>query len=142
MKLPATLARLAVPFTLLVTLCACGSDNNNNNTPLDPQFEPEVVNIEDAFSFQATGVTDITDVLYYSWTNTGVTANVDQSCSISEGEGTLEVMDAQGTTVYTRNLTDDGSFQTGSGVAGSWTIRVTLSTASGTLNFSLEKRAI
>lgn len=140
MKRPATLARFAVPLALLVALCACGSDSNNDNA-LDPQFEPEVINLQDAFSFQTTGITDITDVLYYSWSNTGVAANVDQSCSISEGEGTLEVMDAQGTTVYSRNLSDDGSFQSTSGTAGDWTIRVTLSAASGTLNFSLEKRA-
>lgn len=130
-------ARILAPLVLLAVLSACGSDNNN---VIAPQFEPEVVNLQDSFSFQATGTTNVTQTLVYHWENTGPSANVDQSCSISDGSATVTVLDAQGTTVYTRNLTDDGSFPTADGLSGTWTIRVTLSNASGTLNLSLQKR--
>jgi len=135
MKHRIAFARIVATIILLAALSACGSDN-----AIAPQFEPEVVNLQDSFSFQTTGITDITQVLSYSWDNAGVSANVNQSCSISKGSATLMVIDSQGTTVYTKNLAENGSFQTSDGVAGTWTIRVTLSGTSGTLNFSLEKR--
>jgi hypothetical protein len=137
MKCSTTLARSVVLLALCAALAGCGSDN-----AVAPQFEPEVVNLQDSFSFQTTGISDVTQVLTYSWENTGVSANVDQSCSVSKGSAVLEILDAQGTTVYTQALSSDGSFQTTDGNAGTWTIRVMLSGASGTLNFSLQKRTV
>jgi hypothetical protein len=129
--------RMLLPLILLTALAACGSDNNN---VLAPQYEPEVVNIQDSFSFQATDIADITQQFSYRWENSGNSANLDQSCSLDQGTASVRVMDALGYTVYTGDLSADGSFQSGDGAAGTWRIIVNLSGTSGTLNFSLQKR--
>lgn len=109
---------------------ACGD-------PFGP-FSPEVNNIAGSFQFQATGIKALTATKAYSWQNTGTTANVNQSCVFSAGSGTLKVMDAQGATVYSRSLADNGTYATSAGAAGTWTIEVSLSNMSGTLNFRLQ----
>ena len=52
---------------------------------------------------------------------------------------TLVVLDADGEQVYTRSLAENGTFVTAAGAAGSWTIRVTYSAASATVNFRVQK---
>ena len=53
---------------------------------------------------------------------------------------TLVITDAAGTQVYSRPLSDNGTFVTADGVAGTWTIRVTYSGAAGTVNFRAQKK--
>lgn len=115
-------------------MTACGSDSVTN-----PQFEPEIVNIVDSFELQATGITDVSEMLTYTWTNTGTTASVDRSTTLSSGSGTLTIFDANGQQVYTGPITSDGSSSTQTGVAGNWTVRLVLSGASGTINFRVQK---
>lgn len=123
---------MLIPLTLL---SSCGDDQ-----VIGPQFQPEIVNLQDSFEFQATGLTGVTQVLTYGWENTGPAANVNQSCAISAGTGTLQVRDSEGTVVYTGDLSNDGTFQTASGIAGTWALTVTLADTEGTLNFRLEKK--
>ena len=119
---------------LFAALTGCGSDNT-----LSPQFQPEIMNTADNFQFQATGVTNVTQTLSYSWTNTGTQANVDQSCSMTQGSATVQIRDGQGTLVYDQSLADGGTFVSSAGVAGTWTIRVVLVNLDGTLNFRAQK---
>lgn len=130
---------LRIPLLLvsLFLLVSCGGDNN----VLAPQFQPEIVNQTDAFQFQATDVTGVTQTLAYTWQNTGVSANVNQSCSVSGGTAGIVVRDASGQVVYEGDLTNDGTFQSLQGAAGAWSIQVTLTDVAGTLNFRLEMRA-
>jgi hypothetical protein len=130
-----TFRQLAV-LVMLATLSACGSDRSN---PLSPAVQPEVINNADAFSFQVTGVQNASATLDYSWQNTGTVATVNQSASISVGSATLIIRDAAGTQVYSRSLSDNGTFASTAGVAGTWTIRVVFSAASGTINFRSDK---
>ena len=130
---------LAVVALVAAIALADGCSDKTNNV-LDPAFEPEVANNIDNFQFQATGVTTVTQVLDYSWRNTGTQANVDQSCSITAGSATIALRDSTGTLVYSRNLADGGSFTSSAGLAGAWTIRVTLSQVRGTLNFRVQKK--
>jgi hypothetical protein len=120
---------------LITVLAGCGNDNT-----ISPQFQPEIMNNPDNFQFQATGVTNVTQTLNYSWTNTGTAANVDQSCSITGGSATVQIRDDQGTLVYDRTLADGGTFVSSVGVAGTWTIRVILDNLDGTLNFRAQKK--
>jgi len=124
-----------VVLALAAAIAGCGNDD-----VLAPQFEPEVTNLQDSFAFQATDITGVSQVLTYSWENTGVSANVDQSSSIGDGSASISVRDAQGVVMYSGNLSEDGSFQTQEGDAGTWTIRISLSSLEGTLNFRLQKR--
>ena len=116
----------------------CGGDNNTN--VINPAFQPEVTNNIDNFQFQATGVTNVSQVLTYSWRNTGTQANVDQSCSITSGTAMLTMSDSTGTQVCSRNMADGGSVASTAGLPGTWTIRVTLNRVSGTLNFRAQKK--
>jgi hypothetical protein len=81
-----------------------------------------------------------TQTLTYSWENTGAAANIDQSGQISSGAARLTLRDASGTELYTRALTDTGTFTSASGAAGNWRIEVRLDNVSGTLNFRVQKR--
>lgn len=123
-----TLSILVVTF-----LMACGDTTS-------PGVEPEIVNTTDSFEFQISDVADYTNTLQYSWQNTGTTANVDQATSGTGGSMTVTILDADGTEVYSRSLADNGTFVTTSGTAGNWTIRVGFNSASGTVNFRVQKR--
>ncbi len=128
---PAQIAGMLVFFML----AGCGGGN-----VLSPQFQPEVSNLTDNFQFQATGVTNVSQTLQYTWQNTGTVANVNQACSVTGGMATLSIRDAAGTMVYSSDLSTNGSVATLSGVAGGWRIEVVLSNMSGTLNFRVQKR--
>jgi hypothetical protein len=130
------LNRSTALLVLLVTMSACGGGGNN---PIAPQFQPEVINNVDAFSFQVTGVQNASSTLNYSWQNTGTTATVNQSASISGGSATLVILDASGTQVYSRSLSQNGTFVSTAGTTGLWTIRVVFSATNGTVNFRSDK---
>lgn len=117
---------------VMLLVAACGDD------PLAP-FQPEIGNQTDTFQFQVTALTDVSTTANYDWQNTGTTANVNQSTALSAGTATLTIRDAAGVQVYSRSLTDNGTFQTSAGAAGRWTITVRLEDASGAVNFRVEK---
>lgn len=124
------------PFAVMI--CLILSDCSNN--VLNPEFEPEISNKTDNFQFQVTDISNISQTLRYTWQNGGTMANINQSSSLSSGSATLSINDAEGVEVYRKNLSENGSFITGEGKAGSWTINVNLSKLDGTLNFRAEKR--
>ena len=128
--------KAAVFAVALMMLSGCGSD------PTDPlaQFEPQVDNSTDSFQLQATDVTDVGTVLQYSWANTGTQASVDHSTTTAGGIAGLVIKDAGGTTVYDQGLAPSLNEDTSSGATGTWTITVTLSEYSGTLNFRVQKK--
>lgn len=125
-------------LAILAAAILAGCDDNN--TVLSPRFQPEVANNVDNFQFQATGVTGVTQALTYTWRNTGGQATVDQSCSITGGSATLALFDSTGTQVYSRNLAENGSFASGLGAPGTWTIRLSAFQVRGTLNFRVQKK--
>lgn len=130
--------RSRVVFGLL--LCGiffCGSCSDD---AVSPGVEPEFVNTPDNFQFQVKSVVNYTGTFEYIWTNTGTSADVDQSCEITGGGALLVVNDANGAQVYSRDLAEDGSLATENGEAGAWKIRVIFSGSSGTFNFRVQKR--
>jgi len=126
---------IAMMMIMLAALNACSDDNS----PTVPGIEPEIVNNVDNFQFQTTAIQNYSGTLVYTWSNTGTAAVVDQSSSVSSGSVTLVLLDADGTQVYERDLSLDGSTESNSGVAGDWTIRVVCQSLSGTLNFRADK---
>jgi outer membrane biogenesis lipoprotein LolB len=126
--------RFATAALALLVLPACSSGNS-----LGPDNDVQVSNNTDTFEWQATAMDNISQTLTYNWQNTGTTADVNQSSNITSGSGTLTVWDDAGTQVYTRTLTEDGTFTTIAGTAGTWKVEVKLSGTSGVVNFRLEK---
>ena len=117
-------------FALLAV--GCGS------SALAP-FQPEINNAPDNFQFQATGLTNLTTTVQYTWSNSGTAATVNHSSTVSGGSATLIIKDASGTQVYSGALVASGTPATSAGVVGAWTIRVQLVNTNGTLNFRVQK---
>ena len=138
MKKSYLLQRVVLGLAAVVLFGAACSDSPVA-APLAP-FEPQINNIADNFEFQATGVTDVTWTYTYSWSNSGTSASVDQSTTIAAGTAVVTVYDALGTQVYTQSLSANGTFDTSSGVAGTWTIKVAFVNYDGTVNFRLQKK--
>ena len=105
-----------------------------------PGVEPEIRNIADSFEFQVSKLDGYDGTLTYSWSNSGALANVNQSAALNGGSATLTITDSRGTQVYSRSLTDNGTFVTTLGQGGAWQLRVVFTDATGTLNFRVQKR--
>jgi hypothetical protein len=105
-----------------------------------PGVEPEIRNIADSFEFQVSKLDRYTGTLTYAWSNSGALANVNQSAALSGGSALLTIADGRGTQVYSRSVSENGTFVTTQGQAGSWQLRVAFTDATGTLNFRVQKR--
>jgi hypothetical protein len=130
--------RAAVVASVLAVLVAgCGS---GSSSPIQPQYQPQIINLTDSFAFQLTGVTNGDGSLSYTWQNTGTAASIDRSSSITGGTVTLTVRDAANAQVYQATLGGaTGSVSTAAGVAGNWTILVDFVHTTGTINFRAQK---
>ena len=126
-----SVACLAVLF-VCTTLAGCGSD------ALAP-FQPEISSPADNFQLQATSVQNVTTTLTYPWTNSGTQATVNHSTTTTAGSTLVVIKDAAGATVYSKALSASLNEATTSGQAGAWTIQLTLTNYSGTLNFRVQK---
>ena len=122
-------------LVLALVTVSCGSDSN----PIGPANQPEVANLQDNFQFQASNLTGTTQTLTYTWANTGTSANVNQSGTVSSGTATLTIRTPSGVQVYNRDLSETGTFTTGTGTPGNWQIEVRLMNVTGTLNFRAQK---
>jgi hypothetical protein len=121
---------------LALLAMGCGSDSTN---ALAPQFQPEVVNTPNvAFSFQATGLTDISDALNYTWSVSSGSMVIHPATSTTGGTLTLNIKDASGVVIYDGPVPATGDISPPNGTAGSWKVRVTLAQYSGTINFALQ----
>lgn len=130
---------LAATFAVLVILTFSGCGGGTNSA-LNPQFQPQVANQPDNFQFQSTGVSAVTQTLTYTWQNSGISASIDQATTISSGQAVLVLRDASGIQVYSADLVNNGSFSAATGQTGNWTIVLTLTNYSGTLNFRVQKK--
>ena len=127
------LSRFSVLALLAITV-ACSGDGATA-----PQYHPELVNLRNDFAFQVTALKGVSDELQYSWQHDGTVANVNQSPSNLSGTVSLVILDGAGTQVYSRSLAENGTFVTTAGMPGLWTVRVRFVTASGAVNFRLQK---
>lgn len=127
--------RAIAVLALALIVASCGGDTN----PIGPSNQPEVANLQDNFQFQASNLAGTTQTLTYTWANTGTSANVNQSGTVSAGTATLIIRTPAGAQVYSHNLAETGTFTTGAGASGNWQIEVRLVNVTGTLNFRVQK---
>lgn len=132
MKTRASLHSLGLMAILAAGLIACSSN------PLEP-FQPEISNAPDNFQLQATAVAGVTSTQTYSWNNTGTRATINHSTTTSAGRAQLTIRDGSGSVVYTKVLAPSLNEPTATGTPGTWTIVLTLTSYSGTLNFRTQK---
>jgi len=131
------LPRRLLPLILLGALVVTGC--SSSSAPPAPGIQPEIINITDSFEYQVQSVTNYSMTASYTWNNTGAVAAVDHSSVVTDGVGTLEILDADGAQVYSGTLSASGSLQTATGTAGNWTVRITYAAFSGTVNFRVQK---
>lgn len=125
-------AHATLAIALAIGVAACSGANI-----LGPDNQLEVANNPGSFQMQATALDNVEQTLSYTWENAGTTANVNQSGSLS-GTATLTILDDGDNEIYSRSLSETGTFATETGGTGMWTIRVVLSGASGALNFRVQ----
>src|SRR4030067_3644792 len=126
MKSKPILSGLAVVMLTVILLASCGGKKSTNS--LAP-FQPQITNLQDDFSLQATGVQNVKGVFQSVWRNTGTTATVNQACSMTSGTATLKIYSDTTLTnlVYQRNLAANGDSLSSTGTAGGWFLRGGLS---------------
>ncbi len=125
----------AVAVTILLVFTAgCG----NSNSALNPSFQPQVNNAADNFQFQSTGMQNVTQTLQYQWQNSGTHASINQACSINPGSAFITLRDPGNNVVYSADLATNGTFTSTAGTAGTWTIQLSFSQTSGTVNFRVQ----
>ena len=128
-----------VAITLLIPAVGLTGCSDSSTPPPPPGIQPEIVNITDSFEYQVQSIEGYSGAASYTWENSGTIAAVDHSSVITDGVGTLVVRDAAGTEVYSGTLVDSGSTATLVGTAGNWTVTVTYTIFSGTVNFRVQK---
>jgi len=119
-----------------VLVAGCGKSPTG---PPPAGIQPQIVSVQDNFSYQISNVQNYTGSATYSWQNSGTGASVNQATSVSGGAITLTLLDGAGTQVYTRTLSDNGTFPSTAGTAGKWRVRVDYAGATATVNFSAQK---
>ena len=132
MNFAKSLCTVGVVTILIMLMVGCGSDKPP--APL-AAFQPEIINNPDNFEFQATNTQNVSATVQYTWSNSGTMASVNHSSAVTSGTTSVTILDANGTEVYQSSLLATGTPSTAAGVAGNWTIRVTLTNCYGTLNF-------
>lgn len=130
----------AAAAVLALSLSACGG-GDGGSTPIQPQYQPQIVNLTDSFEFQLTNVQNGDGSLTYTWQNTGTKASIDRSSAITAGSVTLTLRDAANAIVYQGALNGaSGSVSSSTGTPGAWTVVVDFTNATGTINFRCQKQ--
>ena len=137
MTTPNILSRIALfaAVSAVMLVVGCGKDE----TPASPGIQPEIINNVDNFQFQVTAMSNYSGTLQYAWSNTGAMAVIDQACAVSAGTATLRLLDDSGAEVYSKDLSQGGSYTSVAGISGVWSIKIVLSNTTGTLNFRVDK---
>ncbi len=130
-----TVLLVAAPLAL-GSIAACSSTSSNL---LGPSNQLQVTDTTDNFQLQATALSNVTQTLSYNWKNTSDSASVNQASTLTGGTAVLTIKDSTGTQLYSANLTNNGTFKTSVGHAGTWMIKVVITGASGAINFRVQK---
>jgi hypothetical protein len=130
----------------LVLLASVGCGSSAAKNPLGPlatpsaSNDPAISNATDDFQW-AVNANNFSTNGGYPWRNTGTTARVTQTSSISAGSATLQIRDPGGRIVYLGSLNTNGTFTTDAylGSVGDWRIDVVPSNVSGSVTFRVQK---
>jgi len=125
-----TLLLLALLPTLVLVAC---------DETTSPGIQPEITNAADQFEYQVSDIARYSGTISYVWEISGPTADVNLSTAVDSGDATITIVDSEGVEVFASSLAENGTRQTAAGTAGNWTITVTYTSFSGTVNFRVQK---
>lgn len=128
------LTRLSL-LAAMVVLASC-----DTRVLTEPQYQPQVINLRNDFTFQVAGLEEYTSDVVYEWDSDGTAASVTQSPNRLTGTAMLFISDGAGAQVYQRSLGENGTFTTTTGVPGKWTVRLKFQQVSGTASFRVTKQ--
>lgn len=122
----------------LLTACRVGSSTGSPSG-----FEPEVTNVADDFHLQWSDLNRFTGNRQYAWVNNGSRGNITQSSVglTSADSVKLIIRNQAGVEVYRGDLRVTGGFQTATTSNGTYTIRVEIRNATGTIDFRVQRTA-
>jgi len=121
-------------LTLALFAAGCGGDN-----AVAPQYQPQVVNTPNVvFTFQATGLQDVTDALSYNWSSSSGSIVIHPATATTSGTISLNIKDASGAVVYNGTVPSSGDITPSDGDPGIWTIKLSLANYTGTINFEVQ----
>jgi hypothetical protein len=98
----------------------------------------QVTNRSDFFEFKIGSAKTFTMSQSYAWWNPDSSAAVRQDSGIQGGEALVEIRDADGVVVHSKNLSEQGTMVSLKGKPGMWSVKVTLDKASGLVRFQVE----
>ncbi len=123
-----------VALALVLPAIGCGG-----SSVLAPQYQPQVVNTPNVkFSFQATGVVNVSDVQTYSWSASSGSVVIHPATQTTSGTLTLTIKDANGAVVYSGGVPASGDITPSAAAGGVWQIALVLTNYTGTINFEVQ----
>jgi hypothetical protein len=122
-------AALLGAWILLGTGCASTHTSGNDF---------QVTNRSDFFEFKIGTAKTLTMSQNYAWWNPDSSAAVRQDSNILAGEALVEIRDADGAVVHSKNLREPGTMVSLKGKPGMWSVKVTLDKATGPVRFQVE----
>lgn len=134
MRITSRLGSAALAAGLLLAAAGCGG-----GSVLAPQYQPQVVNTPNVkFSFQATGIQNVTDAQTYSWSASSGSVVIHPATSTTSGSLTLTIKDANGAVVYSGGIPASGDITPSAAAGGMWQIALVLTNYTGTINFEVQ----
>jgi hypothetical protein len=102
-----------------------------------------VTNVADEFHLQWSDLINFTGNRQYTWVNNGSRANITQSSVglTSADSVKLIIRNPAGVEVYRGDLRVTGGFQSATTSNGTYTIRVEIRNATGTIDFRVQRTA-
>lgn len=100
------------------------------------------VHLQDYFSFEVSGLDNVSDAERYFWVTTGQEVIVDVTPSITSGTAILQLRDTNGTIKYREDVADGVDSTTTSGIAGIWQVDIVLTEVTGGFSFTLERDTV
>ena len=123
--------RLLTAAAGLFLMAGCASTHTAGN-------DFQVTNKSDYFEFKIGTAKTFTMSQNYAWWNPDSSAVVLAESDIQAGEALVEVRDADGSVVHSKNLKEQGRTVSLKGKPGMWSVKVTLDKASGLVRFQIE----
>lgn len=121
----------AVWGACLLLASGCASSHTAGN-------DFQVTNRSDYFEFKIGAATAFTMSQNYAWWNPDSAAVVRQDSDIQGGHALVELRDADGSVVHSKNLNEQGTTESLKGKPGMWSVKVNLDKTSGSVRFQIE----
>jgi hypothetical protein len=103
------------------------------------ELSARVVNQPGSFEYRSDGLTGVTYQAVYLWPNTGTSATIEHSTVVQSGQVRLTLVDPHARVMYDVELRPGAALEVGVGAVGSWSVIVTVTDFTGTIDFRVRQ---